>query len=100
MSKRGVRFVEGWVSENVHATAYELDDESLEARQYAAQCLAAAEAEGISREAIEEDVGNIVAYMTGAINSQIDGKFARLTATESSCRGRHCGGANHPWRSR
>ena len=80
MSKRGVRFVEGWVSENVHPTAYVLDDDSLEARQYAVQCLAAAEAEGISKKEIEEDLGNIVAYMTGAINSQIDEEVARLAA--------------------
>lgn len=80
MSKRVFRFVEGWVSENVHPVAYEPDENSLEARQFAVQCLAAAEAEGITRKEIEEEVGDIVAYITGLINSHLDEEVARLSA--------------------
>jgi hypothetical protein len=81
MSKRGVRFVERWVSEWVHPITY-WDEDGLEARQYAVQCLAAAEAEGISKKEIEEDLGNIVGYMAGANNSQMDEEVARLAAKD------------------
>lgn len=82
MSGRGVRFVEGWVSERVHPAEYELDENGPAARRYAAQCLAAAAAEGISKSEIEDGLGNIVGYMTGAINSRIDRDVARLAAQD------------------
>src|SRR3954451_5683818 len=67
MSNRAASFVEQWVSENaVKPVEGAPAGDDSEARLRAEACLAAAKEEGIAREDIEEETGDLVAYM-GAI---------------------------------
>ena len=67
MSNRAASFVEEWVSENaVKPIEGTPAGDNSEARLRAEACLAAAKEEGIAREDIEEETGDLVAYM-GAI---------------------------------
>jgi DUF2934 family protein len=68
MSNRAASFVEEWISENAvkPVEGAPAGDES-EARLRAEACLAAARDEGIAREDIEEETGDLVAYMSAVI---------------------------------
>ena len=67
MSNRAASFVEEWVRENaVKPVNDAAAGDDSEARLRAEACLAAAK-EGIAREDIEEQTGNLVAYMGGVI---------------------------------
>jgi hypothetical protein len=73
MSKRAADFVDAWVRENA-VTPIEsapVGDDS-EARLRAEACLAAAKTEGIAREDIEEETGDLVAYMSAVITKLVN----------------------------
>ena len=77
MSKRAVEFLEEWVSENmVKPVAGAPEGDDSEARLRAEECLIAAKEEGIAKEDIEEEVGDLVDYMSVAIekagNADVD----------------------------
>jgi hypothetical protein len=77
MSQRGADFMTEWLRENINADAYPApDDEQIE--EYAERCLAAASAEGISQEEIEEDMGAIEDCIADAMESAADAKVQRL----------------------
>jgi hypothetical protein len=68
LSNRGASFVEEWVRENaVKPVNGVLAGDDSEARLRAEACLAAAKEEGIAREDIEEETGELVAYMGDVI---------------------------------
>ena len=68
MSNRAASFVEEWVRENaVKPVNDAAAGDDSEARLRAEACLAAAKEEGIAREDIEEETGDLVAYMEDVI---------------------------------
>jgi hypothetical protein len=73
MSNRAASFVEEWISENAvkPVEGAPAGDES-EARLRAEACLAAARDEGIAREDIEEETGDLVAYMSAVIATLVN----------------------------
>jgi len=79
MSKRGTDFRETWISENINAGP---DDDS-EANFFAEECLADAAQAGISKEEIEEDVGNLVDYMLDAMGSATNREVDRLVLKDN-----------------
>jgi DUF2934 family protein len=73
MSRRAVELLEEWVGENAArpvAGAPKGDDS--EARLRAEQFLIAAKDEGIVKQDIEEEVGDVVAYMSAAIANVVN----------------------------
>ena len=73
MSNRAASFVEQWVSENaVKPVEGAPAGDDLEARLRAEACLAAAKDEGIAREDIEEETGDLVAYMGAVIANLVN----------------------------
>ena len=73
MSNRAASFVEQWVGENaVKPVEGAPDGDESEARLRAEACLAAAKDEGIAREDIEEETGDLVAYMSAMIASLVN----------------------------
>jgi hypothetical protein len=73
MSNRAASFVEQWVSENaVKPVEGALAGDDSEARLRAEACLAAATDEGIAREEIEEETGDLVTYMGAAIANLVN----------------------------
>jgi len=73
MSNRAASFVEEWVRENAvkPVEGVPVGDHS-EARLRAEACLAAAKEEGIAREDIEEETGDLVAYMGAVIANLVN----------------------------
>ena len=72
MSKRAVEFLEEWVSENmVKPVAGAPEGDDSEARLRAEECVIAAKEEGIAKEDIEEEVGDLVDYMSAAIEKAV-----------------------------
>jgi hypothetical protein len=73
MSNRAASFVEEWVRENaVKPVEGALAGDDSEARLRAEACLAAAKDEGIAREDIEEETGDLVAYMGAMIANLVN----------------------------
>jgi hypothetical protein len=73
MSNRAASFVEEWVSENaVKPIEGTPAGDNSEARLRAEACLAAAKDEGIAREDIEEETGDLVAYMGAVIANLVN----------------------------
>ena len=82
MSNRGIEFVEGWISENVDPEAYAAKGDHSRARALAEQCLADAEAQGISKKVIEDSVGDLTDRMARAMEQSTDAKVTRLAARD------------------
>ncbi len=73
MSNRAASFVEQWVSENaVKPVEGAPAGDDSEARLRAEACLAAAKDEGIAREDIEEETGDLIAYMGAVIANLVN----------------------------
>ena len=73
MSNRAASFVEEWVRENaVKPVNDAAAGDNSEARLRAEACLAAAKEEGIAREDIEEETGDLVAYMEDVITKLVN----------------------------
>jgi hypothetical protein len=85
MSKRAVEFLEEWVSENmVKPVAGAPDGDDSEARLRAEACLIAAKEEGIAKEEIEEEVGDILNYMSATIEKAVNADIARSVIKDRS----------------
>ncbi|MGC2716411.1 MAG: hypothetical protein WA366_23850 [Pseudolabrys sp.] len=85
MSKRAVEFLEEWVSENmVKPVAGAPEGDDSEARLRAEECVIAAKEEGIAREDIEEEVGDLVDYMSAAIEKAVNADVDRAVTKDRS----------------
>jgi hypothetical protein len=85
MSKRAVEFLEEWVSENmVKPVAGAPEGDDSEARLRAEECLIAAKEEGIAKEDIEEEVGDLVDYMSVAIEKAVSADVDRVVMKDGS----------------
>ena len=85
MSKRAVEFLEEWVSENmVKPVAGAPEGDDSEARLRAEECVIAAKEEGIAREDIEEEVGDLVDYMSAAIEKAVNADVGRAVTKDRS----------------
>jgi hypothetical protein len=68
MSKRAAEFLEEWVGENaVRPVPGAPESHDSEARFRAEECLSAAKGEGLAKDDFEEEVGDLVDYMSGVI---------------------------------
>ena len=85
MSKRAVQFLEVWVSENmVKPVAGAPEGDDSEARLRAEECVIAAKEEGIAKEDIEEEVGDLVDYMSAAIEKAVNADVDRAVMKDRS----------------
>ncbi len=79
MSKRAVQFLEEWVSENmVKPVAGAPEGDDSEARLRAEECVIAA------KEDIEEEVGDLVDYMSAAIEKAVNADVDRAVMKDRS----------------
>ena len=70
MTARALEFVQKWIAENL---AREPSSEHLEsADTLTLQCLHEAEAQGIRRDEIEEEIGNLRSFIKEALESTAD----------------------------
>lgn len=67
MSERALGFVEEWISENVSAADHRPEGDNSRAKALASQCLAAANAQGISQSEIGEAIDDLSVFIAGAI---------------------------------
>jgi hypothetical protein len=68
MSKRAAEFLEEWVGENaITPLAGTPESDDWEARLLAEQCLSDSKDEGIAKEDLEEEVGDLVTYMAAKV---------------------------------
>ncbi len=84
MSRRSAQFPEEWLAENAVRPAAGSAD--AEARLRTEECLRLAKEQGIAKEDIKEEVGDLSAYMRGAITelmtrSETDPSQQRTTAS-------------------
>ena len=85
MSKRAVEFLEEWVSENmVKPVAGAPEGDDSEARLRAEECVIAAKEEGIAKEDIEEEAGDLVDYMSAAIEKAVNADVDRAVTKDRS----------------
>ena len=85
MSKRAVQFLEEWVSENmVKPVAGAPEGDDSEARLRAEECVIAAKEEGIAKEDIEEEAGDLVDYMSAAIEKAVNADVDRAVMKDRS----------------
>ena len=83
--KRAVEFLEEWVSENmVKPVAGAPEGDNSEARLRAEECVIAAKEEGIAKEDIEEEVGDLVDYMSAAIEKAVNADVDRAVMKDRS----------------
>ena len=71
MSQRGIDFLNDWIGEHINADAYPTENDPR-VSAYVDECLRDAAKSGISREEIEEDVGNIKARIHRAMEAATD----------------------------
>lgn len=83
MSQRGIDFVNHWVSENINAEPYAPEDGPHPEAEAAVEALLQdAAQEGISREEIVEDVGDLHDFISEAFESATDAEVERLASKE------------------
>jgi|KBSSwiStaDraftv2_1062776.scaffolds.fasta_scaffold07037_2 20S proteasome alpha/beta subunit len=82
MSERGQNFIDQWIENNIFAEGYAPEGDDTEARQLAERCLEAAKEEGVSKNEIEEAVGEIVAYLSAAVERVNDEEVERQAAKD------------------
>jgi hypothetical protein len=82
MSERAKLFVESWVTEYVHPTAYENAERHAQSRANAVACYESALIEGITKDEINEEFPNLVTYIAGRHEQIIDGEVDRLLRKE------------------
>ena len=78
MTRTARKFVDQWIADNVEATGEDPEDNAAMANKLAHKCLAAADKAGIDRGAIENDCGDLVAYIDEAISQANDEEAKRL----------------------
>jgi hypothetical protein len=72
MSEQAIEFVENWVSEKIEELDHLPEDNDSQGKAWAAQCLAAARAEGIPDTEINETFDDLAAFMAGQIQEAKD----------------------------
>jgi hypothetical protein len=82
MSERALAFVEEWVNENIHATGYEPEGDNSTASVLAQQCLAQAEAHGITDAEMKGAVDDLTQFMAGQIKLVNDNEVDRLASKD------------------
>jgi hypothetical protein len=82
MSTRGKTFLEAWIEDNNPPEAYEPEGDDSGARHKVEEFLVAAKAEGITKEEVEEEVGDLVGYMADAMERATDAEIDRLKAKD------------------
>ena len=82
MSERAIAFVESWVLEHVGAADAPVEGDDSRAKALAAQCLAAASANGISRAEIDAAFEDLTTFMAGEIEEANNREDARLAADD------------------
>lgn len=83
MSQIGIDFANQWIAENIQPTFYSPDGETHpETEATLARFLAEAKEEGISREEIEEDVGDLSDYLSAALEEAAEEEVERLEDEE------------------
>ena len=75
-------FLEGWVSKNIFPEGFQPEGDDSEARLRAEQCFNAAVSEGLTKKDIENEVDDLVGYMSDAIESANDEEIARQSAKD------------------
>jgi hypothetical protein len=79
MSTRGIDFANEWVRENVNASSYAEDGKQHSETQAAVeQLLADAAKAGITREEIEEDMGDLDDFVDNAFEESADAEVQRM----------------------
>jgi len=84
MSAEAREFIEDWVENNVHPTGYEPEGDSEEAKKLAFECWRAVDQAGISRAAVKEEVGELLDYMSEAIERVNDAEVQRQVDKDKS----------------
>lgn len=83
MGGRVADFMSDWVSENVHFAGYPSEDETdPEAESLAMQCLAAAEADGIPKDDLEREYGDLSSFMREQLKRVADEEVAAMVARD------------------
>ena len=67
MAKAAKRFVDDWISKYVEQTNRGSEGDAKETHELTFECLAAADKAGVSRTAIEEECGDLNAYIEDAV---------------------------------
>ncbi len=79
MSERGLEFAERWIAGNVRPSVYLPEDgDSPEADAVLRQMLEEAREEGLSREELEEDIGDLDEYVQSALAEATDAELDRM----------------------
>lgn len=79
MSDRGIDFANNWVRENVNASSYAEDGKQHpETPAAVEQLLADAAKAGITREEIEEDMGDLDDFVDNAFDESADAEVQRM----------------------
>jgi hypothetical protein len=82
MSQRGIEFVQHWVFENINAEGYPPEGDTTKAQVYAEHCLIIAGVQGVPKQDIEDETGDLTAYMNRAICAANDAEFQRLVDSD------------------
>ena len=80
MSDRGIEFATHWVQENINVEPYDVPDAMI--RSAVEKLLADAAAQGITREEIEEDMGDIHDFISDSYESRTDAEVERLASKD------------------
>ncbi len=84
MSQRGIDFANEWVSENINAGPYAPEDGPHPEAEAAVEALVREAAQdGISRDEMEEDVGDLHDFLSNAFESATDAEVERLASKDS-----------------
>lgn len=67
MSARALEFVETWVSEKIAQEGYPLEGAASPAKDWAAECVEAAQEEGIPASEIEEAFDDLTEFIDGEL---------------------------------
>jgi hypothetical protein len=72
MSDRGFEFAHAWIAEHAAPTVYQEDGDRGEANLMAKDLIDDAQSQGISKQEIEEAVGDIEDFLADALNEATD----------------------------
>ena len=79
MSERGMEFADRWIAENIRPSLFLTEDEdSPDTREAVRQLVEEAAEEGITRDEIEEDAGDLTDYVRSALEEATDAELDRL----------------------
>ncbi len=82
MSEQVLGFVEEWISEHVRPSEHASDDNNTQTKALAQQCLADANAQGISELDIKDAIDDLTEFMAAAIEEANEREAHRLGEDE------------------